>query len=410
MNLGLSFRLRAWHGLIALASVTLVALSCSSDSPPLADLAQGCLVNSDCNDPLVCAFRKCHNACTTTRDCMPGLRCVASDRPYHVCQLDTERKCTYNSDCPRSQVCAVDGQCRDQCQGDADCLAEQACVSGSCAERAELNDAGMLPVAAKDSGPSTGQPCVYNSQCPSALVCRSGFCQIECLTSVDCSDGRQCIGNRCQVPVCPEVDAGAGKTCAFSSDCTAPLICRSGTCTCECRQSGDCPTGYDCVGNRCAPSNVDSVGPEGGMIVSPDRRLTLSIPAGALSVRVRLTIELAEAWPSGALGPVFEVRPSGTTFTAPVTFIYRYQPADISPYPAASVRVAVATGSTWTALPTTIDVGMGTATAQASHLSTYGLISSDAGTPPVDGGSGQGEGGGTPQSLDASKSFDTGSF
>jgi hypothetical protein len=145
------------------------------------------------------------------------------------------------------------------------------------------------------------------------------------------------------------------------------------------------------------------------MTSSPDQRLTLLVPAGALSVRVHLTIELAEAWPSGALGPVFEVRPSGTTFTAPVTFVYRYQAADISPYPAASVRLAVATGSSWTALPTTVDVGMGTATAQASHLSTYGLISSDAGTPPADSGSGQGDGGGTPQTFDASKSFDSGS-
>ena len=312
---------------------------------------------------------------------LPRAACVASDRPYHVCQLDSERKCTYNSDCPRGQVCAADAQCRDQCQGDADCLAEQTCVSGTCAERNELTDAGTLPVVARDSGPSTGQPCTYNSQCPSHLVCRNALCQIECLTSVDCSDGRQCIASRCQIPVCPEIDASTGTVCAFSSDCPAPLVCRSGTCSCECRQNGDCPTGYDCVGNRCAPTNTDSIGPTGGWSVSPDQRLSLSVPANALSVRVRLTIELAEAWPSGALGPVFEVRPSGTTFLAPVTFVYRYQPADISPFPASSVRIAVAAGAVWSPLPTIIDVGMGTATATATHLSTYGLVSSDASTP-----------------------------
>src|SRR5215467_7581900 len=138
MKRGLSFRIRAWHGLIAATCLTLVALACSSDTPPLSDLSQGCLVNSDCNDPLVCAFRRCHNACATTRDCPAGLRCVASDRPFHVCQLDSEKKCTYNSDCPMGQVCATDAQCRDQCQGDADCLAEQTCVSGACAEQNEL--------------------------------------------------------------------------------------------------------------------------------------------------------------------------------------------------------------------------------------------------------------------------------
>src|SRR5262249_7648582 len=142
-----------------------------------------------------------------------------------------------------------------------------------------------------------------------------------------------------------------------------------------------CPTGYDCAGNRCAPSNVDSVGPEGGMVVSPDHRLTLSVPPNALSVRVHLTIELAEAWPDGALGPVFEVRPSGTTFASAVTLVYRYQAADIAPIPAAGIRLAVASGAVWSALPTTVDVGMQTVTAQAMHLSTYGLIGpGDAGT------------------------------
>src|SRR4051812_29030472 len=89
------------------------AVACASDGPPLANLSDGCLVNTDCNTPLVCAFRKCHNACEATRDCPVGLRCVASDRPFHVCQLGTEQACIYNSDCPKGQVCAADAQCRD---------------------------------------------------------------------------------------------------------------------------------------------------------------------------------------------------------------------------------------------------------------------------------------------------------
>jgi hypothetical protein len=149
--------------------------------------------------------------------------------------------------------------------------------------------------------------------------------------------------------------------------------------------SGDCPSGYDCVGNRCAPSAVDTIGPEGGMVVSPDHRLTVEVPPNALSVRVHLTIDLAEAWPEGALGPVFEVRPSGTTFASPVTFVYRYQAADVTPYSPSSLKLAFATGATWTPLSTTIDPMAGIAAAQTTHLSTYGLIgpggavSSDAG-------------------------------
>src|SRR5262249_37191737 len=160
------------------------------------ELAAGCLVNSDCHDPLVCAFRTCHNACVATRDCPKGLRCVASDRPYHVCQLLSERNCTYNTDCFEGQACGVDGQCRDQCNATSDCLAEQACVSGTCADTSELHDGGLTPVVKSDA-PSTGQACSYNSQCPARLVCRAGACQLECLSSIDCKSGRECVGNRC---------------------------------------------------------------------------------------------------------------------------------------------------------------------------------------------------------------------
>ena len=143
----------------------ILTLACSSDEKGTGALAEGCHINTDCSSPLVCAFQKCHSACTATRDCPDGLRCVASDRPFHVCQLESELNCTYNSDCPEGQVCAIDGLCRDQCQADSDCLAEQKCVSGTCADTKELGDGGLRLVV-KDASPPTGQPCSYNSQCP----------------------------------------------------------------------------------------------------------------------------------------------------------------------------------------------------------------------------------------------------
>lgn len=378
MTTGGSFVVNVVRVLFASMCMILLAVACSSDTPPLADLAQGCLVNTDCNSPLVCAFRRCHTACASTRDCPDPLRCVASDRPFHVCQLASERECVYNSDCPKGQVCAGDAQCRDQCQGDADCLAGQTCVAGSCAEKSELRDGGLLEVT-KEAGPLSGQPCSYTSECAANLVCRNGLCQMECLSSIDCLDGRQCVKNRCQVPVCSDTDAGAGVLCAFTSDCPVPLVCRTGTCTCECRQNADCPTGYDCLSNRCAPSETDTIGPEGGVVVSPDRRLTVQVPPGALGVRLHLTVDLAEAWPSGAVGPVFEVRPSGTTFAKAISIVYSYQAADIAPVQPAALQLAVANGSTWMALSTFVNTAMSTATAETMHLSTYGLIG--GGTP-----------------------------
>jgi len=143
------------------------ASACGSDDPTVesvgATLADGCSINSDCNDPLVCAFRKCHNACTATRDCPAGARCVASERPYRVCQLPTEVTCAYNSECPTSQVCGIDKKCRDQCTSDRDCVPEQVCSVGACADVVELTVDGGLPPAVGVN--TSGVRCVYNSDC-----------------------------------------------------------------------------------------------------------------------------------------------------------------------------------------------------------------------------------------------------
>src|SRR5258708_13196219 len=233
------FRAFTGRSLFALLALLSIAAGCSTDSPAPGDLAQGCSINSDCKSPLVCAFRSCHSACAATRDCPAGLPSVASDRPFHVCQLVSERACTLNSSCPEGQVCAVDGQCRDQCHAESDCLSGQRCVSGACAEPSELRDGG-LPVVDKEAGPPTGQSCSYNSQCMAPLICRDGACQQDCLSSIDCKNRRHCVRNPFQIPICPEADAGAGNACKFGSDCSPPLVCRSGTCTCGGPGAGDC--------------------------------------------------------------------------------------------------------------------------------------------------------------------------
>ena len=174
----------------------------------------------------------------------------------------------------------------------------------------------------KDAAPPTGQSCSFNSQCPGRLVCRDGSCRLECLSSVDCKSGRECVANRCQVPLfVPRPTPGAARPARSTPSAPRRSYAEAGFCTCECRTAGDCPSGYECPSSRCVPGNIDSIGPEGGMLVSPDCRLTLEVPPGALTTRVHLTIQFAEAWPTGALGPVFEVRPTGTMFAAPVTFV-----------------------------------------------------------------------------------------
>lgn len=171
---------------------------CSSNSDAaavtLAALSEGCLINSDCGGALVCAFRRCHVQCNESKDCELGQRCVGADRPFSVCQLEIEKLCTFNSQCPEGQLCAVDGECRDQCKTARDCLLNQVCANGSCAEPDELAADGKLP-ATMNAG--SGTPCIYNSDCPLPLACVDGQCRVECRANIDCFPTFECRGCRC---------------------------------------------------------------------------------------------------------------------------------------------------------------------------------------------------------------------
>jgi hypothetical protein len=130
------------RGLFFVTAVTVIGCSSSNGggSAPVTNAGTGCTLPSDCQNPLICTAGRCHAQCAETRDCDFGQRCVKIE-DNSVCQLQAEAKCTYNSQCPTPLICAVDLQCRAQCQADRDCTKGQLCTLTSkvCAEPAELN-------------------------------------------------------------------------------------------------------------------------------------------------------------------------------------------------------------------------------------------------------------------------------
>ena len=180
----------------------------------VAAVGEGCLINTDCTERWSAPPTLPHRVRGVAR--LPGgQRCIIADRPFRVCQLEDERACSYNSECSGEQVCAIDGQCRDQCAADRDCVPGQICTSGTCAAEEELVDGGLRPV---NDAQATGQPCAYTSECPSGLVCRDGLCNWECITSADCNAFGTCNADRrCDYP-----DAGV-VYCRGTSVCACPL-------------------------------------------------------------------------------------------------------------------------------------------------------------------------------------------
>ncbi|MGC4090916.1 MAG: hypothetical protein QM756_24195 [Polyangiaceae bacterium] len=131
----------------------MLAWACSnSDKEKLqaAGLAEGCALHSDCSEPLVCTFQRCHEACNKDRDCTrEEQRCVKGPGG-NVCQLAIETDCTNDKGkCAATQVCGADGECRDSCNQVSDCTMGQVCApSGECAStdptKDTLDEAGNI--------------------------------------------------------------------------------------------------------------------------------------------------------------------------------------------------------------------------------------------------------------------------
>jgi hypothetical protein len=137
------------NGRIA-AALSLLVVSCvTRDLPPPSKLAEGCLLTSDCEAPLVCVFRRCHQPCAERRDCPPDRDCqLAGDPPQLVC---TQLTCD-GLPCPQGQVCGADRRCRAQCATAADCVPRQACVGGQCVWDEQLQSDGGFPAPFEEIG------------------------------------------------------------------------------------------------------------------------------------------------------------------------------------------------------------------------------------------------------------------
>ncbi len=140
----------------------------SSDEENTADeLSEDCSLNSDCGDPLICAFSRCHKQCAADRDCPTGQRCVTGEeddaeeaQKPGVCQLPVEKKCKEDRDCNGGQYCGPDQECRDGCNDDSDCnLIKDYVVctpSHVCAKEDEVGSNGDLPPAGGGSEGGAG--------------------------------------------------------------------------------------------------------------------------------------------------------------------------------------------------------------------------------------------------------------
>ena len=134
-------------------------------------------------------------------------------------------------------------------------------------------------------------------------------------------------------------------------------------------------------GGTTVPPASQVVGTTGGTVRSGDGSVVVSVPKGALDHDVTISIAAATSPLAGAVGTVYEIGPTGTTFAVPVTIAIH---ADASAGAPSSLRVATVEGGAWRALSSpSFDAASATVSGATSHLSPYALIAGsadDAGT------------------------------
>ena len=108
--------------------------------------------------------------------------------------------------------------------------------------------------------------------------------------------------------------------------------------------------------------------------MTTDGALKVAIPASALAADMTVTVTPTSS-PGGAVGTVYEIGPSGTQFSAPVTLSLHYDPANLNGAAEGSLRVATFAAGTWQILAgAAVDTSAKIVTGTTTHLSLYGLV------------------------------------
>ncbi len=124
-------------------------------------------------------------------------------------------------------------------------------------------------------------------------------------------------------------------------------------------------------GAVCGASGCSFTGIQGAVAVT--------VPAGALSQTVNLTVErstTAPASPRLLPNTAFDFGPSGTTFATPATVTIKYDSSTVAAdSPESGLQLYEAQGSTWRVVPgSTVNLSTKTVTGAVSHFSTYGVL------------------------------------
>ncbi|CCH03120.1 hypothetical protein FAES_5121 [Fibrella aestuarina BUZ 2] len=94
------------------------------------------------------------------------------------------------------------------------------------------------------------------------------------------------------------------------------------------------------VGKPIGTAFTVTISPAGGVVASPDGKLSLTVPAGAVSKATQLTIQPVENTAPNGVGLGYHISPDTLSFAQPLTVDYRYQDNELTGHSAEAIGLA----------------------------------------------------------------------
>jgi hypothetical protein len=121
----------------------------------------------------------------------------------------------------------------------------------------------------------------------------------------------------------------------------------------------------------CDGEGTENVGPRGGVVTSPDGKLVVDVPAGALDRDVFVTIGEVEDC-ADDLDRCYEIEPFGTMLSIPAKLTYYYDIDDLSRVAEEDLAIVGRRGGGWGRLADRqVDLEEGSVTATTMSFSSY---------------------------------------